>query len=222
MGRNVILAIQDSCLRDDLAKLLRKCSANVAAITTRGECLIYEAVRRPYAYALLALPSLEEMLSIVRVIRAASPHTRSIVFAHGAAEDYRSRCLEAGAYAVLNSQSSATASLQSELHRIIGENKPFTDEIALSHSTPGGAPEWTEEDLQRLMLPLRCLSRREKHIYCLVLRGLEKSDVSGYLKATIRTVDRHYRNIQRKLWFAGIPAQDVPQVFRLVSSEWIH
>jgi two-component system, NarL family, response regulator NreC len=158
---------------------------------------VYTLVDRAQPDVLLldvSLP-LASGVSVAREVLRRQPHQRILALSMFVDEEHVAQALEVGVLGYASKELSADelfSAIRSVAHGESylspGISRVFLDEY-MHMRRSGRGPE----------TPLRCLTRREREIFDLAVRGLSNQDIASQLCISKRTVETHRGRIMRKL-----------------------
>jgi len=134
-------------------------------------------------------------VSVAREVLRRQPHQRILALSMFADEEHVAQALEVGVLGYASKDLSASelfSAIRSVAHGEAylspGISRVVLDEYMRMRRS-GHGPE----------TPLRCLTRREREIFDLAVRGLSNQDIASQLCISKRTVETHRGRIMRKL-----------------------
>jgi len=175
------------------ALLLATAEFSVVAEAAEGRevCALYEASKPDVVVMDVTLPGTDG-LSATRELIASYPTARIMILSAHAVHDYVTRAFTAGAagYAL---KSQPAAAVVGGLKAVARGDRYLAPELppsllSSSRSRRKGAPG-----------QLDGLSNREREIFDLVVRGYSNASISEELSISVKTVETHRANINRKL-----------------------
>lgn len=130
-------------------------------------------------------------LSLIRQLMQREPKVRVLVLSMFSREDYVEAALNAGAagYATKDQGVEEVAEAIRTVARGRSYLAPHLARAVLKPSQKKSDPND----------PLRMLSRREREVFALVVRGLKNERIAGELNISMKTVETHRTHINRKL-----------------------
>ena len=164
---------------------------SVVAQTGEGKevCALFEASKPDVVVMDVALPGTDG-LSAARELTSRHPGAKIMILTAHAVADYVTRAFAAGVsgYAL---KSQPAAAVLAALSVVAGGDRYLASELPSSLLIVGrrkGAPGQIE-----------ALSAREREIFDLVVRGFSNASISEELAISVKTVETHRANINRKL-----------------------
>jgi DNA-binding NarL/FixJ family response regulator len=165
---------------------------SVVAESTDGQqvCALYEAKRPDVVVMDVTLPGIDG-LTATRELTSRYPAKVLMLSAH-AVHDYVSRAFAFGAIGYALKSQPAAAVIEA-LKAVARGDRYLAPELPVSLLTTTrirgrGAPGQLEG-----------LSHREREVFDLVVRGYSNASISGALSISVKTVETHRANINRKL-----------------------
>lgn len=154
-------------------------------------CALYEANRPDVVVMDVTLPGTDG-LSATRELTSRYPQAKVLMLSAHAVQDYVSRAFSFGAtgYALKSQPASAVMDALKAVargERYLAPELPvslLSSTRARGRGTPG---------------QLDGLSHREREVFDLVVRGYSNASISGALSISVKTVETHRANINRKL-----------------------
>jgi DNA-binding NarL/FixJ family response regulator len=198
----VVIAEDNTLLREGLARLLAEAGFEVAATVEDAPSLLAEVARRRPQVAVvdIRLPPTrtDEGLRAAREIRRAHPGTGVLVLSQYVRVSYTVELLETGARGLgylLKDRVSDLAEFASAVRQVGGGGSafdPIVVDLLVARRTSGDDP-------------LRALSGREREVLGLMAEGRTNQAIAERLAIAERTVEKHCTSIFAKLALPANP-----------------
>jgi two-component system response regulator NreC len=190
-----IALVDDHLVFREAFRTLLVASAEFSVIAEASEgrevCQLYESVKPDVVVMDVTLPGTDG-LSATRELTSRFPGSKVMILSAHAVHDYVTRAFSAGAsgYAL---KSQAAAAVMAGLKAVAAGDRYLAPELppallSANRSRRKGAPGQLEG-----------LSNREREIFDLVVRGYSNASISEELSISVKTVETHRANINRKL-----------------------
>jgi len=215
MGKiRIVIADDHAVVREGTRALLeREVDMDMVGEASDGEmaCRLIEELKPDVAILDIAMPKLSG-IEVTRRIKSLLPSTAILILTAYDDDEYIFALLEAGAAGYLLKDAPGT-----ELINAV--RSVFSGESVLHHSI-------ARKVIQRAIIhadkaderkPDIELSEREREVLHLVARGMTNKNISGTLKISIRTVQRHLNAIFNKLNVGS----RTEAIFQSVKKGWI-
>jgi two-component system response regulator NreC len=188
-----IALVDDHQVFREAFRALLDATAEFSVVAETGEgkevCSLFEATKPDVVVMDVGLPGTDGV-SVARELTSRYPGAKIMILTAHAVPDYVTRAFAAGAsgYAL---KSQPAAAVLGALAAVAAGDRYLAPELPPSLLTNGrrkGAPG-----------QLEALSTREREIFDLVVRGFSNASISEELTISVKTVETHRANINRKL-----------------------